>query len=140
MKAAALIHSRVFTVLLRAGLAAVFAYAGAEKWLGAGDFVEQIANYQFFPEVAPWAALLLPPVEIVSALAVLLMPRLWRKAGALAMVGMLLMFTLAMARAWSMGINIECGCFGKGSPTISPMSFVRNTLLLLAAVGLITLD
>jgi hypothetical protein len=61
-------------------------------------------------------------------------------AAAVLMFGMLLMFTLAMARAWSMGINIECGCFGKGSPTIGPLSFLRNAGLMLAAAGLFAID
>jgi hypothetical protein len=56
------------------------------------------------------------------------------------MFAMLLMFTVAMARAWSLGINIECGCFGKGSPTIGPLSFLRNTGLMIASVGLVAVD
>jgi uncharacterized membrane protein YphA (DoxX/SURF4 family) len=126
--------------VLRAGLCAVFLYAGIEKWSHSRDFVEQIANYQFMPELAAYAALLLPPVEIASAIAILFTPRLWRLAAAVLMFGMLLMFTLAMARAWSMGINIECGCFGKGSPTIGPLSFLRNAGLMLAAAGLFAID
>ena len=137
---AALVHSRPVAVALRVGLCSVFVYAGVEKWGDAKLFIEQIANYQFLPELAPYAALLLPPVEIVAAIAVLLAPRLWRKAAAALMLGMLLFFTVAMARAWSLGINIECGCFGKGSPTIGPLSFLRNTGLMIAAAAAIALD
>jgi len=125
---------------LRLALCFVFVYAGVEKWRDAKTFIEQIANYQFLPELAPYAALLLPPVEVIAALAVLLAPRLWRKAGAALMLGMLLFFTVAMARAWSLGINIECGCFGKGSPTIGPLSFLRNASLMIAAAAAIALD
>ena len=56
------------------------------------------------------------------------------------MLAMLLAFTLAMARAWSLGINIECGCFGKGSPSIGPMSFVRNLALMGAAVVVLWIE
>ena len=133
-------RNRVLAWGLRVALCSVFAYAGVEKWWGAREFVEQIANYQFLPELAPWGALLLPPVEIASAAGVLLLPRLWRKASALLMFGMLLMFTLAMARAWSLGINIECGCFGKGSPTIGPLSFLRNGALMATVAVLIAID
>ncbi len=140
MKAAALIRSRALRLLLRIGLCAVFLYAGIEKWLDANTFVEQIANYQLMPELAPYAAVLLPPIEITAALVLVLAPRLWRLAGATLMLGMLLVFTFGMARAWSLGINIECGCFGKGSPTIGPLSFLRNAGLMLASAGLIGVD
>jgi putative oxidoreductase len=134
------LRNYVLAWILRIALCAVFAYAGVEKWWGAREFVEQIANYQFLPELAPWAALLLPPIEIASAVALLLLPPVWRSASALLMFGMLLMFTVAMARAWSLGINIECGCFGKGSPTIGPLSFLRNGALMAAAATFIVLD
>ncbi len=137
---ASLSRNHLVALLLRIGLCAVFLYAGIEKWWGSRDFVEQIANYQFMPELAPYAALLLPPVEIAAAVTVLIAPRLWRMAAATLMFGMLLMFTLAMARAWSMGINIECGCFGKGSPTIGPLSFLRNGGLMIAAASLFAVD
>jgi uncharacterized membrane protein YphA (DoxX/SURF4 family) len=135
-----LIHNRALGLVLRLGLCVVFLYAGFEKWRDAKGFVEQIANYQLLPELAHYAALLLPPVEIAAAVAVLAAPRLWRVAGATLMFAMLLMFTVAMARAWSLGINIECGCFGKGSPTIGPLSFLRNTGLMIASVGLVAVD
>ena len=126
--------------LLRVGLCAIFAYAGYEKWSDSRLFVEQIANYQFMPQLAPWAALLFPPVELVAALGILALPQVWRRGSALVMFVLLLMFTLAMARAWSLGINIECGCFGKGSPTIGPWSFLRNTGLMLAALTYMLVD
>ncbi len=134
------IRSRALSLVLRLAIAGVFLFAGVEKWRGAHEFVEQIANYQFYPELAPWVALLLPPFEVVSALAVLFMRRRWRQAGAVVMVGLLLMFTVAMARALVLGINIECGCFGKGSPNIGPMSFVRNGLLIAVCVAILWLD
>ncbi len=134
------IRNRVLSLVLRLGLAFVFAYAGFEKWRAAGEFVEQIANYQFLPDLAPWVALLLPPVEIAASIAVLLLGVRWRQAGAQLMLVMLFVFTLAMARAWSLGINIECGCFGKGSPSIGPLSFLRNLGLMGAVLALLWVD
>lgn len=134
------IRNRAISFILRIGLSFVFAYAGVEKWRIAKDFVEQIANYQFHPEWAPWVALLLPPLEIAAAIAVLLFGPRWQKAGALLMLGMLLVFTGAMARAWSLGINIECGCFGKASPSIGLISFMRNIALTGAAVTVLWLE
>jgi putative oxidoreductase len=133
-------HKVILVWLLRVGLTGIFGYAGLEKWFGAQAFVEQIANYQFLPELSAWAALFLPPIELAAACGLLILPHAWRLASALIMIALLLVFTLAMARAWSLGINIECGCFGKGSPTIGPMSFVRNFALILAAVTFMLLD
>ena len=134
------IRNRALSLILRLAIAGVFLFAGIEKWRGAHEFMEQIANYQFFPEYAPWAALLLPPFEIASALALLFMGRRWRQASAIVIIGMLLVFTGAMARAWSLGINIECGCFGKGSPNIGPLSFVRNGGLVVVSMAILWLD
>ena len=133
-------HNRTISFILRVGLFAVFAYAGIEKWHNSRDFVEQIANYQFFPDRSPWVALLLPPFELAAACSILLLSRAWRQAGAILMLAMLLMFTVAMARAWTLGINIECGCFGKGSPTIGPLSFVRNASLIAGTLVLLWFD
>jgi uncharacterized membrane protein YphA (DoxX/SURF4 family) len=132
--------SRAITLLLRIGLAFVFAYAGFEKWYLGNEFVEQIANYQFHPEWAPWVALLLPPLEVVAASALLLLGLRWRQAGALLMLVMLLAFTFSMERAWSLGINIECGCFGKGSPSIGPLSIARNCGLIAATLAVLWLE
>lgn len=134
------IRNRALSLILRLAIAGVFVFAGIEKWRGAHEFTEQIANYQFYPEFSPWAALLLPPFEVVCALAVLFMRRRWRQAGAILILGMLLVFTFAMARALSLGINIECGCFGKGSPNIGPASFVRNGLLIAVCVAILWLE
>ena len=134
------IHKRALSLVLRLAIAVVFLFAGIEKWRGAEAFVEQIANYQFYPEYAPFVALLLPPCEVVAALAVLFMRGRWRQAGALVILGMLVVFTFAMARAWSLGINIECGCFGTGSPNIGPLSFARNGLMIAVCVAIFGLE
>jgi len=135
------IRNRRISLVLRLIIAGVFLFAGFEKWHGARDFMDQIANYQFYPELSPFAALLLPPLEVTAALGLLFTGRRFRQASALVIIGMLLVFTIAMARAWSLGINIECGCFGKGtSPNIGPVSFMRNALLITATAAIFWLD
>ena len=69
------IRNQAVSLILRIGLSFVFAYAGLQKWRAARDFIEQIANYQFHPQWAPWVALLLPPLEIIAACAVLVPAR-----------------------------------------------------------------
>ena len=117
---------------LRLGVGGLFLYAGAQKLLAPSTFAEQIANYQFWPDWAPWGAAVLPAVEIVTALALVLGPRPWRVGAAAAIFGMLILFTAALGRAWMLGINVDCGCFGQGSSHIGPWPVARNLGLLLA--------
>jgi uncharacterized membrane protein YphA (DoxX/SURF4 family) len=98
-------------LLVRLGLAAMLAYAGASKLLGPASFAEDIQNYRVLPDA--WAgplALGLPVLELVVA-AGLILPS--HAAGASLLSGLLLLgFAAAMAQAKVRGIDLECGCFG----------------------------
>jgi len=97
-------------------------------------FAEQTGNYQFLPELANYVAITLPSVELTAALVLILGPRLWRQGASLVFGGLLVVFTSAIARAWAMGINLECGCFGAGSTSIGPWPILRNVGLLTAVL------
>lgn len=114
----------------RVAMGGFFIYASAEKLLSPSAFVESIANYQILPAWSPYAAVTIPAVELLSALALICGTRRFRVAAAATLAGLLVMFTLALTRAWSIGLNVECGCFGNGSSHIGPESIVRNLLLL----------
>jgi hypothetical protein len=43
---------------------------------------------------------------------------------------MLLFFIAALARAWALDLNLDCGCFGQGSSRIGPWPMTRNLLLI----------
>lgn len=108
----------------------VFLVAAVEKLRDPAAFVENIANYQILPEWSPYAAVTIPSVELVAAAALLVSPRRWRLAGAASLLGLLVMFTLALTRAWWIGLNVDCGCFGQGSSTAGPWSVARNLTLI----------
>jgi len=101
----------VFVLMVRVGLAAMLAYAGASKLLGPATFAEDIQNYRLLPDA--WAgplALGLPVLELVVA-AGLILPS--HAGGASLLSGLLLLgFAAAMAQAKLRGIDLECGCFG----------------------------
>lgn len=125
--------------ILRLGLGGVFLVAGVEKLLAPAVFAEQVANYQFWPESAGWIAASLPFLEVVTACVLMVAPRAWRSSAALLLAGMLGVFTAALGRAWLLGINVDCGCFGQGSPNIGPLTFLRNLTLIGAALALLWL-
>jgi hypothetical protein len=123
------------SLLLRLTVAGTFALAAALKLRDPAAFAEQVGNYQLLPELANYIAITLPSIELTTALALVFGPRLWRQGASLVYVGLLVVFTSAIARAWAMGINLECGCFGVGSTSIGPWPILRN-LGLLTAIAL----
>ncbi|MBS2022080.1 MAG: hypothetical protein JST92_06690, partial [Deltaproteobacteria bacterium] len=91
---------------------------------------------QVAPAMAPAMAIALPWVEIVLGLAVAIGPLVWRRAAALALSGLLVAFTIAVAQAVVRGINIDCGCFGGDSGPVTWLTVARDVALLAIAVTL----
>ncbi len=115
---------------------ALFVVAGVLKLGDPTAFATEIANYRFFAELAPWLAVTLPPTEIVVGAALIVAPRTWRRAAALAAAGLLVMFTVAIAHVVRAGINVDCGCFGGNSGPVTAWTAVRD-LALLAATAIV---
>lgn len=122
----------VASLVLRLVVGAAFVGAGALKLQDPAAFAEQIANYQFMPEWAYVLATVFPPLEILAGIALVVTRRAFRAAAGLVILGMLLAFTTALVRAWALGLNLECGCFGTGSTEIGIWPVLRNLSLLLA--------
>ena len=75
----------------------------------------------------------LPAIEIVVGGALLVGPARWRRAAALAAVGLLVMFTVAIVHVVHAGINVDCGCFGGNSGPVTAWTAVRDLLMIAAA-------
>jgi len=125
--------------LFRLVLGVVFVYAALPKLGDPAAFAEDVGNYQLLPDwlVHP-TAVLLPGVEIALGVALLLglVPR-----GAALGVGLLmLLFLGAEGHALAGGIDIDCGCFGGGSDSISAGTILRNVGLLSAAAHVFLFD
>src|SRR6266511_770382 len=103
---------RAFEWALRLGLGALFIVAGVLKLRDPTTFATEIANYRFLAELAPWLAATLPMIEVALGAALIVAPVAWRRAAALATVGLLVVFTVAVTQAVVRGINVDCGCFG----------------------------
>lgn len=123
--------------LIRLGLAMVFAFAAVPKIVNPAAFAEAVYRYHLLPD---WAinlvAIYLPWLELVCAVALILLPGLRR--GAFALIGgMLFVFTGAMAVNLYRGIDIACGCFSvTRGDSLTGWNIARNLgLLLITAAG-----
>jgi putative oxidoreductase len=128
------------TVMLWAGrllLGGTFAYAAVLKLADPATFATDIAHYRLLPYPLTLAvSVYLPWLELVCAMAVLVR---WRERGAQALLlGVCVVFSLALASAWWRGLDISCGCFGHaGVATALPFALARSTALGLVALLLL---
>ena len=140
---------RVFLWICRIVLAGVFLYAGSAKLLGWGlhlhpsisstklslfYFALQVDSYQLLP---PWAvqfvAHTLPLAEVAIGLLLLLgwLLPVWTTFVTLLIAG----FFASVVRAYALGLQINCGCFGPGE-LISWKTLLRDGSLLAGALAL----
>ena len=121
----------------RLGIAVIFLYAGYEKvrepWL---QFAVAVDSFKVAPE--SWLepiARILPWFEIVLG-ATLLLPRVISRWAALVSLGMLTFFLSIGIRAYAMGLQVDCGCFGAGhSGAIDAMWFVEHAAMVALALA-----
>jgi uncharacterized membrane protein YphA (DoxX/SURF4 family) len=125
---------QLVVVALRFALGALFVIAGLLKLRDPAGFAQEIANYQLAPALAPYLAVVLPTVEVVAGFSLVAAPAAWRRAGALAVAGLMVMFLAATLVVIARGVNIECGCFGTGSGPVGWSTVLRDLALLGLAV------
>lgn len=114
----------------RVALAAVFVYAGALKALDPAAFALAVYHFRLLPYPAAAAlALYLPWLEMVCGVGVI-----WAatRLGALnLLLGMSVMFAVALVSALWRNLDIACGCFGPGAAgsTALALSLIRSLAL-----------
>jgi uncharacterized membrane protein YphA (DoxX/SURF4 family) len=131
---------RALLLCARFALGGVFVIAGALKIGDPAGFATAITHYQLLPEWAPVLATVLPTMEIVGGAALLAGPPPWRRAGALCLGALMVMFTVAAASALARGVDVACGCFGSASGAVGAWTLVRDGALLAAAVLVLAWD
>jgi len=128
--------------ILRLVLALVFLAACLPKMWHPHEFALAIFRYQILPyELINLSAILLPWIECVMALALLFWPK-GRAAALLILLGMLLVFTVAISANLYRGIDIACGCFSVNPEAghIGWLSIGRNVMLMLSCVWLLWIE
>jgi putative oxidoreductase len=102
---------KVFNFILRLALGGIFIAAGVIKIIDPSQFSADIANYRMLPhEWINLLAITLPWVEVAAGLLLITGP--WKRASALAIMLMMVVFLAAISQATARGLNIKCGCFG----------------------------
>ena len=107
-------------------LGTIFIYAGGTKLLEPEIFSVLIDAYGTIPEglLIP-VAIGLPLLEVIAGMGLLFDIR-----GSLALItGLLVLFMMVLGYGIWMGLDVDCGCFGEGSSTVSPWLIVRNVAL-----------
>lgn len=98
----------------RVTLGVVFIVAAVPKIVAPAEFAQSIANYHLLPLAAINAlAIALPWVELLCG--VLVLAGVGTRASLLVIVGLLAVFSGAIAAAMHRGLDIGCGCFSAGA-------------------------
>jgi len=130
-----ILFNKWFLLALRIIVGAIFMYAGASKLIKPEQFADSIASFQVLPDtLINILALGLPPVEILAGL-MMIIGWHWRAAN-LAILGLTLVFAVALAQGLARGLQIDCGCFGSGKPSVLKTwaSLGRDVLLFAASL------
>jgi len=126
---------RIAHGLARILIGVIFVYTGLIHIGDPAGFVQAVAAYRILPPFAVNAfALLLPWVELLAGLAIA--TGIGMPGGALAAIGMLAAFLIALSLSLYRGLDIACGCFSTSpdAERISWLYLARDSALLLVTV------
>jgi len=116
-------------------IAAIFLYSGYSKlrepWF---QFEVSLESFKVLPEYAlEPIARTMPWLEVL--LGVALLSGILARWFALIASVLLAVFVGAAARAYSMGLNVDCGCFGSGGDPLGPKWFAEHGGMLVLALA-----
>ena len=101
--------SKTLFVLFRLFLGFTFVYASIGKIADPAQFAEIVENYKILPHsIINLFAIVLPWLEFLCGLFLIL--GLFVRGSSLVLLGMLIMFTVAIAINVVRGVDITCGC------------------------------
>lgn len=123
--------------VLRMIVGGIFLYAGILKLAAPLEFADAVATFRMLPpELINVLALALPPFEVILGL---LMISGWRwRPAALGILMLTVVFAAALGQALIRGLEVDCGCFGHGEPSVVQTwnALGRDLLILSAAAWL----
>ena len=128
---------------IRLYLAYVFIIACLHKIADPGMFAVDVATYGILPlSLINFTAIALPWVELLAGIMLVLGVK--SRAAALMVVGMMLMFIVALVIALYQGLDMSCGCFASqaanGEDPISYKTVLRDLGWLALAVWVVLFD
>ena len=112
----------------------VFIWAGWVKALEPATFLTSVRGFRILGDpYEAWLALGLPWLEIFAGLAVLTG---WlRRGGLLLLNASLLIFAAVLISAWVRDLDVNCGCFGRGSVKTTIVDGLIRDFILLGVGG-----
>jgi uncharacterized membrane protein YphA (DoxX/SURF4 family) len=123
----------VALALCRIFVGGLFLYAAATKLPDMAKFAVDVANYRLLPaSLVPVTAAVVIGLEIVTG--VLLVLGVWARPAAIALSGLLVVFTAGIAQALARGIDLKCGCFG-GQQAATWWTVLRDLAILAPALA-----
>ncbi len=131
----ALLRNRYFLIVIRLVIGGLFVYAGFLKALKPQAFADSIVTFQMLPkQLINVMAMGLPPFEILVG--AMLIMGIRTKAASLAAILMSVIFSIAILQGLIRGLQIDCGCFGSGTPSAMKnwLSLGRDLLLIAGGV------
>jgi len=103
--------TRLLSFVLRLLLGGAFVFAATLKIFDPASFANDIAHYRLVPHLwINFIAITLPWVELTAGLALIF--GFWRRASALVLLALTVVFLIAISQAIARGLDIRCGCFG----------------------------
>ena len=133
---------RITLLVLRLGLAGVFIAFSVPKIREPDLFAMSIFNYHMLPHWGVNAmAIVLPWLELFLGFALAI--GLWRRASALVVSALMVVFIVAFVTAKARGLDISCGCFELGAqakPSSLASVVLRDGSFLAAALLLVRYD
>ncbi len=133
---------KYLTLAARLLIGGLFIYASIYKVWDPASFAVSVRNYMILPpDYSNLAALTLPWIELVAG--VFLILGIETKASAFLTTGMLAVFFGAILYAYSIGLDIDCGCFSSSAGSagkISPYHIARDSMLLIISFLIIVVD
>jgi putative oxidoreductase len=133
---------KYLTFAARLLIGAIFIYASAYKIWAPAEFAASIRNYMILP--VSWsnlAAVTLPWIELAAG--ALLILGIFTRPAALLTTGMLAVFLAAMIYAYSIGLDIDCGCFSSAASSqgkITLFNLVRDSTLVIISLFIVLAD
>lgn len=128
-------------LITRVLLAGFFLFSGTVKLVDLPRFHEAVINFQLVDgPLAEWITLIVPTAELV--LGVLFLFNILPMGTLSLLIGMMVTFTVAIGMAWSRGLDITCGCFGKLSdkPMEYPMTMLGNSAIIILLIGFLVIS
>ncbi len=124
-----MVRNKTALILFRLALGGLFIYAGVVKVIDPLEFAQDVRNYSLVgPSLSFLTAVFLPWLEIVAGF--LLVAGIMKRASALLISSMLVLFIVLVGVTVARGVDVDCGCFGTLSRDADLGLIIEDALML----------